>query len=193
MEAVARLAGGTAHDYNNLLTVMLGSAEILLHDLPPAYARRDDLEQIKAAATRAAELTRQVLAFSRQQVLTPRLLDLTALVAGMERILQPLLGGRVELTLQLGKGIGAVRADPGQLEQAIVNVVLNAREAMPAGGRLTPATGDAEVRDAFARGHEPNVPRHYESPALRDTGVGMDAEARSQHLEPSLSTEPRPP
>src|SRR3989441_11893893 len=100
MEAVARLAGGIAHDYNNLLTVMLGSAEILLHDLPPAYARRDDLEQIKAAATRAAELTRQVLAFSRQQVLTPRLLDLTALVAGMERILQPLLGGRVE---QIGR------------------------------------------------------------------------------------------
>ena len=190
MEAVARLAGGIAHDYNNLLTVMLGSAEILLHDLPPAYARRDDLEQIKAAATRAAELTRQVLAFSRQQVLTPRLLDLTALVAGMERILQPLLGGRVELTLQLGKGIGAVRADPGQLEQAIVNVVLNAREAMPAGGRLTLATGDVEVDDAFAREHDPMVPGHYVTLALRDTGVGMDEETRGHLFEPFFTTKP---
>src|SRR5947207_15784781 len=110
---------------------MLDTAQILMHERPRAYARRDDLEQIKAAASRAAELTRQVLAYSRQQVLTPRMLDLNTLIGAMERVLQPLVGGGVELKLELGQRIGAVRADPAQIEQAIVNLVLNASEAMP--------------------------------------------------------------
>jgi len=190
MDAVARLAGAIAHDYNNLLTVILGSAEILLHDLPAAYARRDDLEQIKAAASRAAELTRQVLAYSRQQVLTPRMLDVNALIGGMERVLQPLVGGGVELQLQLGGGIGTVRADPVQLEQAIVNVVLNAREAMPSGGRLTLATADVAVDEAFARDHDPMSPGRYVTVAVRDQGVGMDAETRGHLFEPFFTTKP---
>ena len=190
MDAVARLAGAIAHDYNNLLTVILGSAEILLHDLPRAYARRDDLEQIKAAASRAAELTRQVLAYSRQQVLTPRMLDLTALIGAMERVLQPLVGGGVELRLELGEGLGAVRADAAQLEQAIVNLVLNAREAMPGGGRLTLTTAEVEVDATFAREHDPMSPARYVTLAVRDQGVGMDAETLGHLFEPFFTTKP---
>ncbi len=190
MDAVARLAGAIAHDYNNLLTVMLGSAEILLHDLPPAYARRDDLEQIKTAASRAAELTRQVLAYSRQQVLTPRMLDLNVLIGAMERVLQPLVGGGVELKLELGERIGAVRADPAQIEQAIVNLVLNAREAMPSGGRLTLGTADVEVDAAFAGQHDPLSPARYVTLAVRDQGVGMDEETLGHLFEPFFTTKP---
>jgi two-component system cell cycle sensor histidine kinase/response regulator CckA len=190
MDAVARLAGAIAHDYNNLLTVMLGSAEILLHDLPLAYARRDDLEQIKAAASRAAELTRQVLAYSRQQVLTPKMLDVNTLIGGMKRVLQPLVGGGVDLQLQLREGIGTVRADPVQLEQAIVNLVLNAREAMPSGGRLTLATADVAVDEAFARDHDPMSPGRYVTLVVQDQGVGMDEETRGHLFEPFFTTKP---
>ena len=190
MESVARLAGGIAHDFNNLLTVVLGSAEILLDDLPRAYARRNDLEEIKTAATQAAQLTRQVLAYSRQQVLAPRLLDLNALVGGMESALRPMLGARIELSLDLAAESGAARVDPGQLEQAILNLVLNARDAMPGGGRLEVVTRNVAVDDAFAREHAPMRPGRYTTVAVRDSGVGMDEETQSHLFEPFFTTKP---
>src|SRR5205807_2171047 len=183
-ETVARLAGGIAHDFNNLLTVVLGSAEILLDDLPRAYARRSDLEEIKVAATQAAQLTRQVLAYSRQQVLAPRLLDLNSLVGGMESALRPLLGARIELALDLAARSGAVRVDPAQLQQALLNLVLNARDAMPGGGRLEVVTRNVVVDEAFAREHAPMRPDRYTTLAVRDTGVGMDEETQRHLFEP---------
>ena len=190
MESVARLAGGIAHDFNNLLTVVLGSAEILLDDLPRAYARRNDLESIKTAATQAAQLTRQVLAYSRQQVLAPRLLDLNALVAGMERTIRPLLGPRIELVLESSALSGAVRVDPAQLEQALLNLVANARDAMPGGGRLTITTADVQVDERFAREHAPMRPSRYVTLSVRDTGVGMDEETQGRLFEPFFTTKP---
>ena len=190
MESVARLAGGIAHDFNNLLTVVLGSAEILLDDLPRAYARRSDLEEIKVAATQAAQLTRQVLAYSRQQVLAPRLLDLNGLVGGMESALRPLLGARIELALDLAARSGAVRVDPAQLQQALLNLVLNARDAMPGGGRLEVVTRNVVVDEAFAREHAPMRPDRYTTLAVRDTGVGMDEETQSHLFEPFFTTKP---
>jgi len=190
MESVARLAGGIAHDFNNLLTVILGSAEILLDDLPRAYARRNDLEEIKTAATQAAQLTRQVLAYSRQQVLAPRLLDLNGLIGGMERALRPLLGARIELALDLAAHNGAARVDPAQLEQAVLNLVLNGRDAMPGGGRLEVATRTVVVDEAFAREHPPMRPGRYTTVAVRDTGVGMDEETQRHLFEPFFTTKP---
>ena len=190
MESVARLAGGIAHDFNNLLTVVLGSAEILLDDLPRAYARRNDLEEIKTAATQAAQLTRQVLAYSRQQVLAPRLLDLNGLVGGMERTLRPLVGARIEVALDLAAQSGAVRVDSAQLEQAVVNLVMNARDAMPGGGRLQLATRNVVVDEAFAREHPPMRPGRYTTLAVRDSGVGMDEETQSHLFEPFFTTKP---
>src|SRR5207302_1129974 len=190
MESVARLAGGIAHDFNNLLTVVLGSAEILLDDLPRAYARRSDLQEIKAAATQAAQLTRQVLAYSRQQVLAPRLLDLNGLVGGMESALRALLGARIELALDLAAQSGAVRVDSAQLEQALLNLVLNARDAMPGGGRLQVVTRTVVVDEAFAREHAPMQPGRYTTLAVRDTGVGMDEETQSHLFEPFFTTKP---
>jgi len=190
MESVARLAGGIAHDFNNLLTVVLGSAEILLDDLPRAYARRNDLEEIKTAATQAAQLTRQVLAYSRQQVLAPRLLDLNGLVGGMERTLRPLVGARIELVLDLAAQSGAVRVDSAQLEQAVVNLVMNARDAMPGGGRLHIATRNVVVDEAFAREHPPMRPGRYTTLAVRDSGVGMDEDTQSHLFEPFFTTKP---
>src|SRR6266571_756626 len=190
MESVARLAGGIAHDFNNLLTVVLGSAEILLDDLPRAYARRSDLEEIKTAATQAAQLTRQVLAYSRQQVLAPRPLNLNSLVGGMERALRPLLGARIELRLDLAAPSGAVRVDPAQLEQAVLNLVMNARDAMPGGGRLEVVTRTVMVDEAFAREHPPMRPGRYATLAVRDSGVGMDDETQRHLFEPFFTTKP---
>ena len=190
MESVARLAGGIAHDFNNLLTVVLGSAEVLLDDLPRAYARRSDLEEIKTAATQAAQLTRQVLAYSRQQVLAPRPLDLNSLVGGMERALRPLLGARIELRLDLAAPSGAVRVDPAQLEQAVLNLVMNARDAMPGGGRLEVVTRTVMVDEAFAREHPPMRQGHYATLAVRDSGVGMDDETQRHLFEPFFTTKP---
>ena len=190
MESVARLAGGIAHDFNNLLTVVLGSAEILLDDLPRAYARRSDLEEIKKAATQAAQLTRQVLAYSRQQVLAPRLLDLNGLVGGMERAVRPLLGARIELTFDLAAQKSAVRVDPAQFEQALLNLVMNARDAMPGGGRLEVVTRTVVVDEAFAREHPPMRPGRYATLAVRDSGVGMDEATQSHLFEPFFTTKP---
>jgi two-component system, cell cycle sensor histidine kinase and response regulator CckA len=185
MEAIGRLAGGIAHDFNNLLTAILGYSEVLLHRLPAPDPLRRDVEEIKKAGDRAAALTRQLLAFSRRQVLQPKVLDLNAVVANMENMLRRLIGEDVELVTVLGRNLGAVKADPGQLEQVIVNLVVNARDAMPQGGWLTIETARSESPEE-AGGYRPTV--GWVVLTVMDTGVGMDAETQAHLFEPFYTT-----
>ena len=188
MEAVGRLAGGVAHDFNNLLTAILGYADLLLDGLPTLSPLRPDLEEIRKAANRAGALTRQLLAFSRKQVLEMRVLDLNELVADMDKMLQRLLGEDIDVLTKLGSALGAVRADAGQLEQVIVNLAVNARDAMPEGGRLTIETRNAELDDSYVREHVPVQPGRYVMLAVSDTGTGMSAETMSHVFEPFFTT-----
>src|SRR5213592_1192579 len=188
MEAVGQLAGGIAHDFNNLLTAILGCTQLLLHATPLEDARREDVEEIKNAGLRAAELTRQLLAFSRRQVLAPKLLDLNAVVANMDKMLRRLIGEDVALLLELAADLGPVSADPGQLEQVLLNLAVNARDAMPQGGRLTIATANVMLTEEYAERHHRLPPGHYVLLAVSDTGIGMD-EATQKHLfEPFFTT-----
>jgi PAS domain S-box-containing protein len=187
MEAVGRLAGGIAHDFNNLLTAILGSAELLLETMAQEQ-ERDDVEEIRKAAKRAADLTRQLLAFSRQQVLAPQVLDLNALVVNLEKLLRRLIGEDVELRTALAPDLGSVKADPGQMEQVIANLVVNARDAMPEGGRLTVETANAELDKDNAEQHFPAPPGSYVLLAVSDTGTGMDPETKSRIFEPFYTT-----
>jgi len=188
MEAVGRLAGGVAHDFNNLLTAILGYADLLLDGLPTLSPLRPDLEEIRKAANRAGALTRQLLAFSRKQVLEMRVLDLNELVADMDKMLQRLLGEDIDVLTKLDPALGAVRADAGQLEQVIVNLAVNARDAMPKGGRLTIETRNAELDDSYVREHVPVQPGRYVMLAVSDTGTGMSAETMSHVFEPFFTT-----
>jgi len=188
MEAVGRLAGGIAHDFNNLLTAIIGTTALVLEDLELDARARLDIQEIEKAAKRAAGLTRQLLIFSRQQVLEPRALDLNALVGNLEKMLQRLIGEDVELVTKPAAGLGAVRADPGQLEQAIVNLVVNARDAMPQGGRLTIETAQVELDRGYVAGHVPTQPGRYVLLAISDTGVGMDAATKARLFEPFFTT-----
>jgi two-component system cell cycle sensor histidine kinase/response regulator CckA len=180
MEAVGRLAGGIAHDFNNLLTVITSYSDLVLEELGRDDPKRDDIEQIRKAAQGAAALTRQLLAFSRQQVLEPKVLDLKATVTGTKKLLQRLIGADVEVTTSLAPDLGAVKADTGQLEQIIINLAVNARDAMPGGGRL--AIDACNVEDAPAR------PGRYVMLALSDTGIGMDDETKARIFEPFFTT-----
>jgi len=188
MEAVGRLAGGIAHDFNNLLTAILGSADLLLDTLSPDAPEREDLDEIRKAAKRAADLTRQLLAFSRQQVLAPQVLDVNALLTNLEKLLRRLIGEHIELRTALAPNVGAVQADPGQLEQVIVNLAVNARDAMPQGGQLTIETANAELDEAYAAEHFPARPGSYVLLAVTDTGTGMDAQTKSHIFEPFFTT-----
>jgi signal transduction histidine kinase len=179
MEAVGRLAGGVAHDFNNLLTVITSYSDLLLEDLAPADPKRDDVDQIRKAAEGAAALTRQLLAFSRQQVLEPKVLDLRATVTSTEKLLQRLIGADVLLTTSLVSDLGAVKADPGQLEQIIINLAVNARDAMPGGGRLTIEAANVELAEPAGR---------YVRLTLSDTGLGMDEQTRARMFEPFFTT-----
>ena len=188
MEAVGRLAGGIAHDFNNLLTAIIGTTALVLEDLGLDARARLDIQEIEKAAKRAAGLTRQLLIFSRQQVLEPRALDLNALVANLEKMLQRLIGEDIELLTKPAASLGAVRADPGQLEQAIVNLVVNARDAMPQGGRLTIETAEVELDRSYVTGHVPTLPGRYVLLAISDTGVGMDGATKARLFEPFFTT-----
>jgi PAS domain S-box-containing protein len=188
MEAVGRLAGGIAHDFNNILTAITGYVDLLLEDLAAKDPRRQDAEEIRKAADRAAGLTRQLLAFSRQQVLQPRVVDLNALVSELEKMLRRLLGEDVTLATRLVAGLGRVRADPGQLEQVVMNLAVNARDAMPRGGKLTIETADVAFDATSAAEHYPAPPGAYAMLAVSDTGTGMDPETQAHLFEPFFTT-----
>ena len=188
MEAVGRLAGGIAHDFNNLLTVITSYSDLLLEDLGTDDPKRSDVEQVRKAADGAAALTRQLLAFSRQQVVEPRVVSLNAVVESLQKILRRVLGEDVELAATPGPDLGAVRADVGQLEQVLMNLAVNARDAMPTGGKLTIETGNVEHDPAFARGHGAVAVRQFVMLAVTDTGVGMDEATKARIFEPFFTT-----
>ncbi|MCI0355841.1 MAG: PAS domain S-box protein [Acidobacteria bacterium] len=191
MEAVGRLAGGVAHDFNNLLTVITGYVELILRQLGPDDPMRREMGQINKAAERAALLTRQLLAFSRQQMLEPRVLQLNDVVTGIEPMLRRLLGEDIRLLTRLGHGLGRVKADPGQMEQVIMNLAVNARDAMPKGGELTLETSETLLEKSFAHDQPTVKPGRYVKLALTDTGAGMDAETLARVFEPFFTTKER--
>lgn len=189
MEAVGRLAGGVAHDFNNLLTVIRGYSELLLGRLGHTDAMRKDMEEIKKAADRASGLTRQLLAFSRRQFIAAKVLDLNALVANMDGMLRRLIGEDIiELCTELDSSSGAIKADPGQVEQVIMNLVVNARDAMPTGGRLTIQTRSVTIGKVARLDAVGMEPGSYVLLLVRDTGHGMDAETQSHLFEPFFTT-----
>jgi PAS domain S-box-containing protein len=188
MEAIGRLAGGVAHDFNNLLTAINGYADMLVAGMAPDDQRRPDVEEIRKAGDRAAALTRRLLAFGRRQVLQPVVVDLNDVVAGIAPMLRRLVGERIELRVARSTDLGRVRADPSQIEQVLLNLVVNARDAMPAGGTLTIETANIELDDEYARTHTLVAPGSYVMLAVSDTGVGMDAATMAHLFEPFFTT-----
>jgi two-component system cell cycle sensor histidine kinase/response regulator CckA len=191
MEAVGRLAGGVAHDFNNLLTAISGYSDLLLHRLPDYSTLRRDVEEIRKAGDRAAALTRQLLAFSRRQVLQPKVLDLNGVVTKMGQMLRRLVGEDIGLSIDLSPSLSRVKADPGQIEQVIVNLAVNARDAMPDGGRITIATADAELSPAYAAAHPEVRPGPHVLLSVADTGQGMSDETQAHLFEPFFTTKER--
>ncbi len=186
MDAAGRLAGGVAHDFNNLLTTIRGFSELLLRDLPDDYARRKDVEKIRKAADRGAQLTRQLLSFGGQPALQPRMLELNTVVTDMEGLVRRLVGADIRLITRLRPGLGEVKMDPGQLEQVLVNLVLNARDAMPAGGTLTVETGERQISSSTrVRSVKPG---RYLVLAVSDTGSGIEGESLSEVFEPFFAS-----
>jgi len=188
MEAVGRLAGGVAHDFNNVLSVILTYAEMMLQDMKAGEPMRGDVEEIHKAGKRAADLTRQLLMFSRQQVLTSKVLDLNDVLASMNKMLQRILGADVELVSLPAKPLGRVRADPSSLEQVIMNLVVNARDAMPTGGQLTMETGNVVLDAGYAKEHLGVKQGPHVMLAVSDTGSGMDKTTMARIFEPFFTT-----
>ncbi len=191
MEAIGRLAGGVAHDFNNLLTAILGYCDLLKRQVGDEGTLQSDLDAIRAAAERAVHLTRQLLTFSRKQVLQPKVLNLGAVVSDMQRMLAVMITERIELILKTSPDLGVIRADPGQMEQVVTNLVLNARDAMPLGGHITIETANATVDAAFARTHPAATPGKYVMLSVTDTGTGMDEKTQSHLFEPFFTTKPK--
>jgi len=188
MEAVGRLAGGVAHDFNNVLTVIRAQTEFLLADLPPDDPRRADVQEIQGAADRAASFTRQLLAFSRRQLLQPEVLDLNGVITGMEMMVRRLVGEDIVLLTKLHSELPPIWADPGQLQQAILNLAVNSRDAMPRGGSLLIETNLVELDEHYPRQHPTAKPGRHVVLVVTDTGAGMDAATRSRIFEPFFTT-----
>ena len=188
VEAIGRLAGGVAHDFNNLLMTILGCSELLLRDFDPEDRRREEVEEIRRAAQRATSLTHQLLAFGRRQVLQPRVLDLNEIVENMNRMLKRMIGEDIQFLTILTPGLWPVKVDPGQIEQVIMNLAVNARDAMPEGGRLTIETSNMNLDEEYARRHISVKPGPYVMMAVTDMGCGMDAVTRSHLFEPFFTT-----
>ena len=188
MEAIGRLAGGVAHDFNNVLSVILGYSDMLLADLPHESPMRRDIQEIRNAGQRAAALTRQLLLFSRQQVVEPRVLDLNDVLSGMDKMLQRILGEDIELVTRLTPDLGRIKADPGFIEQVVMNLVVNARDAMPTGGQLTIETMNVELDDEYVREHFSSHDGAHVMLAVTDTGVGMDDATKARIFEPFFTT-----
>jgi signal transduction histidine kinase/CheY-like chemotaxis protein len=192
LEAVGSLAGGVAHEVNNMMTAVIGFGGFVLKGLPSDHPHRSDVGEMVKAANRAAGITRQLLAFTRQQVLQPAIFDLNTVVSNLSRMLNSIIGAEIELMVQLDPEAGRVRADPGQLEQVIINLALNARHAMPTGGRLRLQTARVMLDGAYTARH-PGVaiePGPYVALSVTDTGVGMDWATRSRAFEPFFTTKP---
>jgi two-component system, cell cycle sensor histidine kinase and response regulator CckA len=188
MEAVGRLSGGIAHDFNNLLGVIIGYSQVLKKRLDMDNPLREHAEEIEKAGQRAASLTRQLLAFSRQQVLAPAVLNLNALLTDMEKMVSRLIGEDIELSLRLDPEIGRVKADQGQVEQVVMNLVVNARDALPHGGKLVIGTGNATLDQAFTRRHPGSKAGAYVMLSVTDNGTGMNAETLAHVFEPFFTT-----
>jgi two-component system, cell cycle sensor histidine kinase and response regulator CckA len=188
MEAIGRLAGGVAHDFNNLLSLIIGYSELLIEGLSPVDPRRKSAEEIRAAGQRAASLTRQLLAFSRKQVLQPEVLDLNEVAERTGKMLRRLIGEDIELVFKLEPKLHTVLADRGQIEQVLLNLAVNSRDAMPDGGVVTVETANVELDDSYARLHHPTKPGHYVMLAFSDTGHGMDLNTKGHIFEPFFTT-----
>jgi PAS domain S-box-containing protein len=188
MEAVGQLAGGVAHDFNNLLTAILGYGSLLASRLAPGAPGREEIDEILRASERAAALTKQLLAFSRKQVLEPVVLDVNELIRNLEKLLRRLIEEDVQLVTLLDPSVARVRVDPGQLEQVIMNLVVNARDAMPGGGKLTIETANTSLDEAYAQQHVTVHPGSYVMVSVSDTGIGMDAATKQHFFEPFFTT-----
>lgn len=188
MQAVGRLAGGVAHDFNNLLTVITGYAYMLLEDLGAGHAGRSNAEEILHAVNRASSLTTQLLAFSRRQVAQPKTIDINELVLNMDKMLRRLIGEDIELVTALSPDAGRVEADPAQIEQVIMNLVVNSRDAMPEGGRITIETASTALDQEYTRHHLTAGPGPYVMLSVLDSGHGMDEETRAHIFEPFFTT-----
>ncbi|HLY61388.1 MAG TPA: PAS domain S-box protein [Terriglobia bacterium] len=188
MDAVGRLAGGVAHDFNNMLQIINGYSELLLDELPAQDPSRDLVKEIKNSVDRSASLTRQLLAFSRQQVMTPEIVDLNKVIINSNKMVRRLIGEHIELISVEGVDLSRVRVDSGRIDQVILNLAVNARDAMPDGGRLTVETANVQVDEDFARGHIPMTPGPYVMLKVSDTGCGMDADTKIRIFEPFFTT-----
>jgi two-component system, cell cycle sensor histidine kinase and response regulator CckA len=188
MEAIGRLAGGVAHDFNNLLTVILGYSDLALSGINHDHPLRAPIDQIHTCGLRAADLTKQLLAFSRRQVLQPKTINVNSVIRDLQTMLRRLIPENVEILTDLDASLGNVQADPGQLEQIIVNLAVNARDAMPQGGRLTMGTSNSHLDDQYVREHLEVTPGEYVMLAVTDSGMGMDAETQARIFEPFFST-----
>lgn len=188
MEAIGKLAGGVAHDFNNLLTVIKGYSQLSLLELKETDPLKGNIEEIQKASDRASDLTRQLLAFSRRQVMEMRVIDLNPLWRDLDKMVRRVIGEDIELVNALADDLGRVKADPGQIEQVIMNLVVNARDAMPYGGKLTIETANVELDEAYARTHVGAIPGHYVMLSSSDTGVGMPPEVKDRIFEPFFTT-----
>ncbi len=191
LQAIGKLAGGIAHDFNNLLTTILGYCDLLLNQISAGSSFRRDVVEIRKAAGRATSLTQQLLAFARRQILEPKVIDLNTIIAEMHKMLCRLIREDIDLVTVLPPGLWRVRADPTQIEQILMNLVINARDAMPEGGKLTIETGNVILDEAYARRHAGVQPGPYVLLAVSDTGCGMDAQTLAQVFEPFFTTKQR--